>query len=284
MGTLVQQIFHTSQKHLAMEGLGDVRVGSLLITFGTMLFQILCREHDDRNVRGGSIGLQLLRKLQSIHDRHHHIAYHQIGHFLAGYLQSLLAIRCLEHKIIILQKGSLILSDIIIVVYDQYGGLFAMLADELLQLAAMTFSVVDILQCSVIAERRKLVGCCRLWLFHKTFLLSGQQDDKASAFSWFTLCPHLTMMQLYERLDQCQSDARSTRRTLGLEEALEHLGELFLVDTFTRILHLEAKPFSLIRQRHMDKATCRGVLQGIAQKIEDYTGEFLLVGYDVGRR
>ena len=34
----------------------------------------------------------------------------------------------------------------------------------------------------------------------------------------------------------------------------------------------------------MNKATCRGVLQGIAQKIEDNTGKFLLVGHNIGRR
>ena len=45
-----------------------------------MLLQVLRREHNNRDMRGSRICLQLFSKLQTVHNRHHHIADHQVRH------------------------------------------------------------------------------------------------------------------------------------------------------------------------------------------------------------
>lgn len=99
---LLQQILDTCQEYLAVEWLGDIGISTMLITLGTMLFQILRRKHNDRDMRGCRMGLQILGKLQTIHHRHHHITDHQVGNFLLGYIQTFLAISSFQDDIIIL--------------------------------------------------------------------------------------------------------------------------------------------------------------------------------------
>ena len=143
---LLQQILNTCQEYLAVERLGDVGIGTMLITLGTMLFQILRRKHNDRDMRGCSMGLQILRKLQTIHHRHHHITDHQVRNFLLGNIQTFLTIGSFQNDIIILQKGMLILTDIIVVIDNQDGWLIRMFAQQLLYFSTFSLSIVDILQ------------------------------------------------------------------------------------------------------------------------------------------
>ena len=143
---LLQQILYTCQEHLAVEWLGDVGIGTMFITLGTMLFQILRRKHDDRDMRGCRMGLQILGKLQTVHHRHHHITNHQVGNFLLGNIQSFLTISSFQNNIIILQEGMFVLTDIIIVVNYQDGWLIRMFAQHLLYFSTFSLSIVDILQ------------------------------------------------------------------------------------------------------------------------------------------
>ena len=76
----------------------------MLVAFGTLLLQVLGREHDDGDVRCGGVGLQLLGELQPVHHRHHHIADDQVGHFALCHLQSFLAVGSLEHHVTVLQE------------------------------------------------------------------------------------------------------------------------------------------------------------------------------------
>ena len=129
-----------------MEWLGNIGVGSMFITLGTMLLQILGGKHDDRDMRGSLVRLQLFGELQTIHHWHHHIADDQIRNFLLGYLQSFLAIHSLHYYIIILQKRMLILTDIIVVIDDQNGWLIGILANQLLYFSTFPHAIIDILQ------------------------------------------------------------------------------------------------------------------------------------------
>ena len=150
---LLQQILYTCQEYLAVEWLGDVGIGTMFITFGTMLFQILRRKHNDRDMRGCRMGLQILRKLQTIHHRHHHITDHQVRNFLLGNIQSFLTISSFQNDIIILQKGMLILTDIIVVIDNQDGWLIRMFAQQLLYFSTFSLSIVDILQFRLTYQR-----------------------------------------------------------------------------------------------------------------------------------
>ncbi len=60
---LFQEILDTGQKYLAVEWLGDIGIGSMFITLGTMLLQILGGKHDDRDMRGCRVRLQLFGEL-----------------------------------------------------------------------------------------------------------------------------------------------------------------------------------------------------------------------------
>ena len=97
-------------------------------------------------MRGCRMGLQILRKLQTIHHRHHHITDHQVRNFLLGNIQSFLTISSFQNDIIILQKGMLILTDIIVVIDNQDGWLIRMFAQQLLYFSTFSLSIVDILQ------------------------------------------------------------------------------------------------------------------------------------------
>ena len=82
--TLSQEILDTGEKHLAVEWFGNIGISSMLITLGAMLLQVLRREHNNRDMRGSRICLQLFSKLQTVHNRHHHIADHQVRHLFHG--------------------------------------------------------------------------------------------------------------------------------------------------------------------------------------------------------
>ena len=83
--TLSQEILDTGEKHLAVEWFGNIGISSMLITFCAMLLQVLRSKHNNRDMRGSRICLQLFSKLQSVHNRHHHIADHQVRHLFYGY-------------------------------------------------------------------------------------------------------------------------------------------------------------------------------------------------------
>ena len=143
---LFQEILNASQEHLAMEWLGNIGVGSMFVTFCTMLLKILCREHNDWNMRSSRMGFQLFCKHQTVHHRHHYIANHQIGHFPLGNFQSLLAIGSLQNNVGILQKGMLILADVVIIINNQDGWLVGILANQLLDFSTFSFAIIYILQ------------------------------------------------------------------------------------------------------------------------------------------
>ena len=54
-----------------------------------MLLQVLRSEHNNRDMRGSRIRLQLFCQLQSVHNRHHHIADYQVRHLFQGDSQTL---------------------------------------------------------------------------------------------------------------------------------------------------------------------------------------------------
>ena len=87
------------------------------------------------------------------------------------------------------------------------------------------------------------------------------------------------MMQFHKRLDQSQADAGTAGSPLSLEEALEDLISLFLLNTLAGISHIQSEFLTFIFQGNKDVATSRSIFQGIAQKIEDYSGYLLLIGY-----
>ena len=118
----------------------------MFITLGTMFLQILGGKHDYRNMRGCRYRLQFFCELQAIHHRHHHIANHQIGNFLFGYLQSFLTIYCFHNDIIILQESMLILANIVVIIDDQDSWAIGILAQQLLNFSTFPLSIVDILQ------------------------------------------------------------------------------------------------------------------------------------------
>ena len=117
--SLLEKIFYTGQKNLAMEWFGNVGISTMLISFGTMFVQIFGREHNDRNMRSDGLGFQLLCEFQSIHHRHHDITNYQIRNFLPGYLQTFLPIGSLKDIKLILQKRANILTNVIIIINHQ---------------------------------------------------------------------------------------------------------------------------------------------------------------------
>ena len=144
--TLSQEILDTGEKHLAVEWFGNIGIGSMLITLCAMLFQVFRREHNNRDMRGSGIRLQLFGKLQSVHNRHHHIANHQVGYLFYSYGQSLFTIGGLKNNILILQKRTLILTDIGIIINNQNCRAIGILTYQLLNFSTTSVSIVNILQ------------------------------------------------------------------------------------------------------------------------------------------
>ncbi len=89
------------------------------------------------------------------------------------------------------------------------------------------------------------------------------------------------MMQFHKRLDQSQADTGTAGSTLCLEEALEDFVSLLLLNTLAGISHIQSEFLTFIFQGNKDVTTGRSIFQGIAQKIEDYPGYLLLVGYHI---
>ena len=117
--SLLEKVFYTGQKNLAMEWFGNVRISTILITLGTMLIQIFSSEHNDRNMRSDGLGFQLPCKFQTIHHRHHDITDYQIRNFLPGDFQPFLTIGSLKDIKLILQKRANILTNVIIIINHQ---------------------------------------------------------------------------------------------------------------------------------------------------------------------
>ena len=144
--TLSQEILNTGEKHLAVEWFGNIGICSMLITLCAMLLQVLRRKHNNRDMRGSRIRLQLFSKLQSVHNRHHHIANHQVRHLFQGDSQTLFTIGGLKNNILILQKSTLILTDIGIIINNQNCRAIGILAYQLLNFSTTSVSIVNILQ------------------------------------------------------------------------------------------------------------------------------------------
>ena len=117
-----------------------------------MFFEILCSKHDDRDMRSGGIGFELLCKLQTIHHRHHNIADYQVGHLLLSHFQSFFTVGSLQDKEVVLQQCALILSYVVVVVDNQYRRFISLLAHHLLHLALVLIAIVDILQYRLVRE------------------------------------------------------------------------------------------------------------------------------------
>ena len=144
--TLSQEILDTGEKHLAVEWFGNIGICSMLITLCAMLLQVLRSEHNNRDMRGSRIRLQLFCQLQSVHNRHHHIADYQVRHLFQGDSQPLFTISSLKNNILILQKCTLILTDIGIIINNQNSRTIGILAYQPLNFSTTSVSIVNILQ------------------------------------------------------------------------------------------------------------------------------------------
>ena len=273
---LLQQIVDACQEHLAVEWLGDVGVCAMLIALCAVFLQVLGGEHDDRDVRGGGSGLELLGKLESVHHRHHHVADHQVGHLPARHLQTLLAVGSLDYEVGVLQQRALILAYVVVVVDDEYRGLVGFFAHQLLHLALLLVAVVDVLQRCLVGGRGDGVGV--VGYRRAVGLMAGDDHDEVGAHAGMALHPCLAVVEFGERLDQSQSYARAACGALELEEPFKHLARLCAGDALARVAHIDAYVVGLGGERHMDFASCRSVFQCVADEVEHDARHFLLVG------
>ena len=117
---VLDEVVQTHGEQPGTEGLGNVRVGSALITLDFLLVHGIGGEHHHGDVRGLQLRLQPAATLQPIHHGHHHVADDGVGHVLHGQAYALLAVGRLDNLILVLQYGPHIVAYVLIVVDNEH--------------------------------------------------------------------------------------------------------------------------------------------------------------------
>ena len=113
---------------LKLERLGDVGIRSGSVSLRLVLFLVLGGKQDDRQLPETLVRLELLGQLDTVHDRHHHIAHHQVELLFHDDVHRLLAVLCRKHMIVLAQNLKHQGEQFLVVLYHQ--DLACILTDE----------------------------------------------------------------------------------------------------------------------------------------------------------
>lgn len=101
-----QKVLYPRNQHIVVEGLGDIGIGSVLIALYLLLVHGTCGEQYDGYVARHEVPLHVLAELQTVHHGHHHVGDNQVGHYLVGYVEALLAVLSLVDDVLGRQNGA----------------------------------------------------------------------------------------------------------------------------------------------------------------------------------
>ena len=91
---LLQEITDACQEHLHIERLGNVGIGTSLVSLSTSIIGTPCRKQDNWDMRGFDIFLDTATHICTIHSRHHHVAHDEVGVFFLRLQGSVHTILC----------------------------------------------------------------------------------------------------------------------------------------------------------------------------------------------
>ena len=110
------------REHARAEGLGHVVVGAELETGDDVGFAALGGQHDDRDLLGLGVGLELAADLETVDARQHEVEQHEVGQLETGRAQGVFTRLDADHAVAFLGQVVLDqLEDLALVVDDEDG-------------------------------------------------------------------------------------------------------------------------------------------------------------------
>ena len=219
---------------------------------------------------GGDIILHETAKLQTVHHRHHHIAYHQLGNIFLCHSQSLLTVLCFHHIILPGEYRPLIRPHARIVIDYQYKRTIAVIiltaghdGQVLLRNDIFHGIVVDELRISLYQR-----------LFVQLFIIArlrfGDSKGEDATLARLTFHTDCATVQVYIRLDDSQSDARTSNRIGCLIETFKDMLCVVARHSLSIISHRDGIYTVGMLQTDDDSTLDRSILYGIGHEIEEY--------------
>ena len=222
------------------------------------MFHLALRgEQDDWNIADVAVALDVLEHRDSIHLRHHHIAYHEV--VLAGeqHLQTLLAVAGMLKAVPVAQFGLDILGNLVVIVNYQdievAVGLY-FLFGNLLLLLVFFFQYLAWLQMAV-AQR-------------DTYFEAGTLDAVGTVVGL-----NLASVHFYKRLTEVESDTGSfdmeTAAVVSLIETFEEAVSLFFLQSDACIFYPDDGILFVFTYDNSNLAAIKGILHGIGEQVGD---------------
>ena len=204
--------------------------------------------------------LQLTRKLQAIHDRHHHVADYQLRHLVPRLLQALATVCCLRDIIPVFQDRPQIGPHPVVVIDDEHQRAVRIevfgIGDAIRRLLS-----IDILgHIAIVYQFPLRHRPCLAILGRVVAWLGGRQRyKKPCALSLVALHADVAMMEIHVGLDQRQSNPRPTDSTARLVEAIEEMRQRLLLNSLARIAHAEHILLAVVGQCRCDPSALRRI-------------------------
>ena len=226
---------------------------------------------------GRDILLHEAAKLQTVHHRHHHIAYYQLGNIFLCHSQSLLTVLCFHHIILPGEYRPQIRPHARIVIDYQYKRTIAVIIlatghDRQVLLRNDIFHgiVVDELRISLYQR-----------LFVQLFIIArlrvGDSKGEDATLARLTFHTDCATVQVYIRLDDSQSDASSSHRIGCLIETLKDMLCVIARHSLSIISHRDGIYTVGMLQADDDSTLGWSILYGIGHEIEEYVCNLLPV-------
>ena len=272
---LFQQIADTRQKHLHIEWLGDIGIGSRLIASRPALICAPCREQDDRDMRGLYVLLDAAAHIRAVHPWHHHITHDDVRIFSFSHHRAFYSIFRRQHLIIYTAQflGEEV-REVFIILHHQHSLLYL---PESLYPHGTIHHISHHWRCDAVLLRSLLL--------HFTLQVGRNIHDKTGTLTLLAFQRNLTFVQLDVFIYHIQSDTRTyllrARILLRAIESLEHMRLVFLRNAAARIFHYDMGASSAIQdaflQTNTHTAPCLRKLEGIGEKIGQYLAHLILV-------
>ena len=239
-----QQVADAAPEHAGREGLGQIGIGTGLITFAPRLIRVLCGEEHDGNMAHLHVLLDTGTEFDAVHHRHHDVADHQVRHRLEDGGPAFGAVLGQHDGIILPQGFPDIIPDVLVVLHDDQDG----------------FGILPRIR------QRLLPG--QFLPGRPSLQRDGDRED--AALSGLAVHVDLPSGQLHEILDQGQADAGSLGQMVpaDLVVALEDFLQFVPGDAVSRVRNAHFRsPAVLRRGKTQGNRSGRGILQGIGHQI-----------------
>ena len=276
----VHQIVAARYQQVRVERLGDVVVRTGAQAFDVLLDGGACGEQHYRDVAGVEVALQLFAEFRARHLGHHHVAHHDVRHLLPHQFQSLFSVGRRQHPVEGAEDARQHLADGGVVFYDDHLDVgHAPLRCVLLQFG---------LQQGGYFGRLRLFGLPHVFALLADLLGTEltvaqlQADDEAAALAQFAFYANGAVVQLYDALRQCQTDACSGAaaravRLFGLIETVEYLVRLLGVDAASGVRNADHGFVALGGDAEGDGVFGLRVLDGVREEVVHHLLHLLLV-------